>query len=310
MCPGWVVRPRWTSQHPHRSAAAGVFGPVLRAAADGVERVLGGAPSVRRRLARATLDEDCPRLPDRAGAVGPGRVRRGRGVLPAHHPQRRRRHRVVTAAVRRGVRERRAAPGQPTDPPGDAARAPGAGGVPDRGRAPGPRRRGRGEPGRRPRPRRTTERRRAVRATSPRAGRGAHRQPGRPRLRRPGRAHRAARRRAVRRGRRGRGRARHAARRRAARPGRRRPRGRPPGADRGRRAQGGPDDGAGRLPGPPGDRGLRLLARPGRAAADDHPRQRRGTDERTQLPADCGSCCWPRAGATNAATCPGGCWSR
>jgi tight adherence protein C len=38
------------------SAAAGVFGPVLRAAADGVERVLGGAPSVRRRLDRADLD--------------------------------------------------------------------------------------------------------------------------------------------------------------------------------------------------------------------------------------------------------------
>lgn len=39
------------------SAAAGVFGPALRAAANGVERVLGGAPSVRRRLARATLDK-------------------------------------------------------------------------------------------------------------------------------------------------------------------------------------------------------------------------------------------------------------
>ena len=37
------------------SAAAGVFGPVLRAAADAVERVLGGATSVRRRLARAGL---------------------------------------------------------------------------------------------------------------------------------------------------------------------------------------------------------------------------------------------------------------
>ncbi len=39
------------------SAAAGVFGPALRAAANGVERVLGGAASVRRRLARATLDK-------------------------------------------------------------------------------------------------------------------------------------------------------------------------------------------------------------------------------------------------------------
>jgi tight adherence protein C len=39
------------------SAAAGVFGPVLRAAADLVERVLGGAASVRRRLARAAIDK-------------------------------------------------------------------------------------------------------------------------------------------------------------------------------------------------------------------------------------------------------------
>jgi len=39
------------------SAAAGVFGPVLRAAADAVERVLGGASSVRRRLSRAALDK-------------------------------------------------------------------------------------------------------------------------------------------------------------------------------------------------------------------------------------------------------------
>ena len=38
------------------SATAGVFGPPLRAAADTVERVLGGATSVRRRLARADLD--------------------------------------------------------------------------------------------------------------------------------------------------------------------------------------------------------------------------------------------------------------
>jgi tight adherence protein C len=37
------------------SAAAGVFGPPLRAAANAVERVLGGASSVRRRLARAAL---------------------------------------------------------------------------------------------------------------------------------------------------------------------------------------------------------------------------------------------------------------
>jgi tight adherence protein C len=38
------------------SAAAGVFGPLLRSAADAVERVLGGAASVRRRLERADLD--------------------------------------------------------------------------------------------------------------------------------------------------------------------------------------------------------------------------------------------------------------
>jgi tight adherence protein C len=39
------------------SAAAGVFGPFVRAAADAVERILGGASSVRRRLARAGLDK-------------------------------------------------------------------------------------------------------------------------------------------------------------------------------------------------------------------------------------------------------------
>lgn len=44
------------------SAAAGVFGPVLRAAADGVDRMLGGAVSVRRRLERAGLDTSVPEL--------------------------------------------------------------------------------------------------------------------------------------------------------------------------------------------------------------------------------------------------------
>lgn len=39
------------------SAAAGVFGPVIRSAADVVERVLGGAVSVRRRLERAGIDK-------------------------------------------------------------------------------------------------------------------------------------------------------------------------------------------------------------------------------------------------------------
>ena len=38
------------------SAAAGIFGPLLRRAADVVERVLGGSTSVRRRLQRAGLD--------------------------------------------------------------------------------------------------------------------------------------------------------------------------------------------------------------------------------------------------------------
>lgn len=38
------------------SAAVGVFGPVLRSAADLVERTLGGAASVRRRLERAGID--------------------------------------------------------------------------------------------------------------------------------------------------------------------------------------------------------------------------------------------------------------
>ncbi|WP_122816692.1 type II secretion system F family protein [Nocardioides pantholopis] len=38
------------------SAVAGVFGPVLRSAAESVERVLGGSASVRRRLVRANLD--------------------------------------------------------------------------------------------------------------------------------------------------------------------------------------------------------------------------------------------------------------
>lgn len=41
---------------PTAPAAVGVLGPLLRAAADGVERVLGGAASVERRLARAGID--------------------------------------------------------------------------------------------------------------------------------------------------------------------------------------------------------------------------------------------------------------
>jgi tight adherence protein C len=41
----------------HTSAACGVFGPILRQAADRLERILGGATSVRRRLERAGLDK-------------------------------------------------------------------------------------------------------------------------------------------------------------------------------------------------------------------------------------------------------------
>ena len=39
------------------TAATGVFGPLLRSSAAGVERVLGGSASVRRRLERAALDK-------------------------------------------------------------------------------------------------------------------------------------------------------------------------------------------------------------------------------------------------------------
>ncbi|HET7071367.1 MAG TPA: type II secretion system F family protein [Nocardioides sp.] len=39
------------------SAAAGVFGPGIRAAADAVDRILGGTVSIRRRLVRAALDK-------------------------------------------------------------------------------------------------------------------------------------------------------------------------------------------------------------------------------------------------------------
>ncbi|PUA81051.1 type II secretion system F family protein [Nocardioides currus] len=38
-------------------AAAGIFGPLLRSAADVVEKVMGGATSVRRRLQRAAIDK-------------------------------------------------------------------------------------------------------------------------------------------------------------------------------------------------------------------------------------------------------------
>jgi tight adherence protein C len=45
---------------PPTSAARGVFGPVLASAADTLERVLGGAASVRRRLERAGLEISVP----------------------------------------------------------------------------------------------------------------------------------------------------------------------------------------------------------------------------------------------------------
>ena len=50
---GSVMRPVTVAP---TSAAAGIFGPLLRQAADLVERVLGGSTSVRRRLQRAGLD--------------------------------------------------------------------------------------------------------------------------------------------------------------------------------------------------------------------------------------------------------------
>ncbi len=56
--PGAALRPRPAPGRrpgplPTTSAAQGVFGPLLQSAADAVERVLGGAASVRRRLERA-----------------------------------------------------------------------------------------------------------------------------------------------------------------------------------------------------------------------------------------------------------------
>lgn len=52
---GAVAGGRQPSAAP-TTALVGVFGPVLRAGADGVERVLGGATSVRRRLERGGLE--------------------------------------------------------------------------------------------------------------------------------------------------------------------------------------------------------------------------------------------------------------
>ena len=65
------------------TAAAGVFGPLLRSAADGVERVLGGA-DVRAPPARARGHrQDRARVPGRAGALGAGRLRDRGGVRRA-----------------------------------------------------------------------------------------------------------------------------------------------------------------------------------------------------------------------------------
>jgi tight adherence protein C len=47
---------------PTTSAAKGVFAPLLVSAGDAVERILGSAASVRRRLERAGLDETVPEL--------------------------------------------------------------------------------------------------------------------------------------------------------------------------------------------------------------------------------------------------------
>ena len=54
--PGAAPAPRSTSAAP-TSAVVGVFGPFLRSAAGGVEAVLGGATSVRRRLDRAASEK-------------------------------------------------------------------------------------------------------------------------------------------------------------------------------------------------------------------------------------------------------------
>ena len=55
---GQAVAPPTSTRTPGPLAAASsVFGPLLRSAADTVERVLGGAHSVRRRLERAGIDK-------------------------------------------------------------------------------------------------------------------------------------------------------------------------------------------------------------------------------------------------------------
>lgn len=52
-----LPRPGWAGRLPARTGAAReIFGPALRSAALHLERILGGGPSVRRRLERAGLD--------------------------------------------------------------------------------------------------------------------------------------------------------------------------------------------------------------------------------------------------------------
>ncbi len=53
---GRIPSLRVTSSSP-TAAAAGIFGPFLRSAADLVEKVMGGSTSVRRRLERAAIDK-------------------------------------------------------------------------------------------------------------------------------------------------------------------------------------------------------------------------------------------------------------
>jgi tight adherence protein C len=50
------IRPYDVASSTPATAAVGIFGPLLRSAADAVERTLGGATSVRRRLQRAGFD--------------------------------------------------------------------------------------------------------------------------------------------------------------------------------------------------------------------------------------------------------------
>ena len=99
--PGAALRPRPAAGRPHAGTArgadhadvraSGVFGPLLGSAADAVERVLGGATSVRRRLERAGLDKTVQEFRVEQVVWGLVAFARGRGLLRAPHPGRRRR---------------------------------------------------------------------------------------------------------------------------------------------------------------------------------------------------------------------------